>query len=472
MHSSSGWGEGGKKGARGENCNPLHNVLIIQECDQLAIPDDNVAGGEIYLDFNPPAEYVYDMGFLDADYEVTLKVEYGNGLTKYYTVPNFGDNGYSEVDINLSNVRRITIDEKRSAALVFIRFIPGQTPPEVTDPPRIDTTITIDYDLIFITDPDVCFDPVAWCDTLVFDILMNALSQEDDLTPEQFDVLLNGLQALYCDSAASALADAFAAISGSGKFRLSRVGSTVDNIRLDVDMTSATWALVDVDASAIAAADAYAYAFARAQSCSKFQANALKFRLCALAKGEAESEAIAVASSYSSAAAVASAFISTNVAVEVDADRIREFNAQVSSGVSSFVTASATASAFAFAAAYAEALAKIKVSTKIKEYHCCRHKKRYRNKFCKYGNKCGYHYDWHCYGQCGWWSTVFSERFKLLVEATSSQVEASFAAALAESLAAIDVITSMRAYFKDGDPDIVFGADGSLRIDASTQCFA
>lgn len=44
-------------------------------------------GGTTYLDFNPPAEYVYDMGFLDNDYGGKLTVEYGNGKTAYFTLP-------------------------------------------------------------------------------------------------------------------------------------------------------------------------------------------------------------------------------------------------------------------------------------------------------------------------------------------------------------------------------------------------
>lgn len=304
---------------------------------------------------------------------------------------------------------------------------------------------------------------------------MAALSQGgNDLTPEQFDVLLNGLQAMYCDAAAAAIAATYGVIYGRGTFTLSRLGGTVDKIDLNINMDAATIALADVDANAVANADAYAYAFAKEQDCSKFQSNALKFRLCALAKGQAYSDAVAEARSYASAAAVASSSASTNVEVFVDAVRINEFDAQVSAGASSFVATDARASAYAFAAAYAEALAKIKISTKIKEYHCCRHKKRHGYKVCRYKKKCGYHYDWECSGTCGWWTTVFSERFTLFAETVSRDIEESFARALAESLAAIDVNMSMRAYFKDlpGQDIVLFRSDNSVAIDAATQCFA
>lgn len=434
----------------------------------MSVPDDNADGGKIILNFDPPAEYVYDMGFLDNDYGGKLYIEYGNGATKWITLPELGDNAYEEADINLSNVRRITFELTRSGALVFIRFQPG----------RRNDIINIPFNTITVTDLDTCFDPAAWCEMQVFDIIMGSLDQDDALTPEEFDTLLNGLQALYCDAAAAAIADAEseAVIKGRGFFKLSRIGGSVEQIDLIVDMTTSAFAMAVVAAYADADADASAYAFASEQDCSQYQSNALKFRLCALAKGQAQSDALAEARAYASASTTASASTSTNVNVKVDADRINEFDAQVSAGASNFVVADANAAAEAFASAYAQALAKIKVSAKISEYHCCRHKSRQRTKVCRYKNKCKWHYDWKCSGQCGWWTTVFSEKFFLKVESISRDVERSFASALAESLAYVDVSVSMRAYFKDnlGSPnDTIFfkTTDKSLEIDATTQCY-
>ena len=76
----------------------------------MSVADDNADGGKIILNFDPPAEYVYDMGFLDNDYDGKLYIEYGNGATKWITLPELGDNAYEEADINLSNVRRITFE--------------------------------------------------------------------------------------------------------------------------------------------------------------------------------------------------------------------------------------------------------------------------------------------------------------------------------------------------------------------------
>jgi hypothetical protein len=191
------------------------------------------------------------MGFLDNDYGGKLIVEYVNDSPDTFHLPELGDNAYEEIDINRSNVRRITLDVERSAAIAFIRFRPGSTPPVI---PETDI-IEIPFYTSFIEDADVCFDPIAWCDIEVFTILMASLESSNDLTPDQFDVFLNGLQALFCDAAAEAVANAFGVIYGQGVFRLDRLGGNVEEINLDVNMNTATMALADVDASAVAYAD-------------------------------------------------------------------------------------------------------------------------------------------------------------------------------------------------------------------------
>ena len=394
-------------------------------------------------------------------------MEHGDVLKTTLTLPQLGDNVYEVMNINISNVRRITFVSERSGAVVFIRFKPGhrETKTEIIEVP---------YNIISVVDADTCFDPVAWCEIVLFDILLNALKNYDDLTPEEFDVILNGLQAMDCDGAASAVAAGGAVVHGGGTFKLRRGGryDTVDQITLNVTMDAATLALADVDANGVASANAFAYAFAKAQDCSKYQSNAFRARLCALAKGEAQLEAIAIANAFGSGTAVGTAGTSTDVDIFVDARKINEFDALVSASVSRFAAADASATARAFASAYAAALAKIKISTKIQEYHCCLQKTRHCNKVCRYG-KCKCYYDWKCMGECGWWATNFSERFTLVVEPISADVERSFATAHANSLAAIDVKMNMRAYFKDeyGTPDVVmFKSDNSVDIDVATRC--
>lgn len=58
-----GRGIGGAPGQPGENCEPLRNVLIIQEEDKEA-PDDNLGGGRICFEFTTPTD-VKSVGLLD-----------------------------------------------------------------------------------------------------------------------------------------------------------------------------------------------------------------------------------------------------------------------------------------------------------------------------------------------------------------------------------------------------------------------
>ena len=91
-----GEGVGGMPGAEGENCEFLGNVLIIQEPnDDVSIPDDNVDGGVIFFDFTTPAQYIYDMRFIDIDY--------ASSITVYYLTES-GD--LAEKVINLRSSRR------------------------------------------------------------------------------------------------------------------------------------------------------------------------------------------------------------------------------------------------------------------------------------------------------------------------------------------------------------------------------
>ena len=119
-----GIGEGGIPGTKGENCEPLGNVLIIQQLD-VAIPNDNVDGGEIVFDFFTPAKMVYTMGFLDIDYATTVEVEHRTQMGIMSTVFDLellGDNSKQELTIDIENVLRIKVKLTRSGAVTFISF--------------------------------------------------------------------------------------------------------------------------------------------------------------------------------------------------------------------------------------------------------------------------------------------------------------------------------------------------------------
>ena len=132
-----GVGEGGAPGKEGENCEPLGNVLIVQE-KNVDVPDDNKEGGILTIDFpTEGGQYVYNIGLLDIDYETSVVIvhetEEGE-ITEYsINVPTLGDNSYQTVEINQERVRWIKVMFSRSGAVTFVQFCPLLvTPPAPT----------------------------------------------------------------------------------------------------------------------------------------------------------------------------------------------------------------------------------------------------------------------------------------------------------------------------------------------------
>jgi hypothetical protein len=143
--SGPGIGEGGAPGEPGENCERLGNVLIVQE-KGVDVPDDNVDGGILTLDFpNPGGQYVYEIGLLDIDYATSVVVVYekeegSEELDEYeLTVPILGDNSKQTLEINQERVRWIKVMFSRSGAVTYIKFCPLEVPP--TTPEATATTI-------------------------------------------------------------------------------------------------------------------------------------------------------------------------------------------------------------------------------------------------------------------------------------------------------------------------------------------
>jgi len=140
--SGPGKGVGGEPGSPGENCDPLGNVLIIQE-PGVDVPDDNRKGGIINLDFPfKGGQYVYEIGLLDIDYDTSVKVIYEEddvtveedlAAVGEYTidVPLLGDNSKQVVPINQDRVRWIKVMLARSGAVTHVKFCP---PEETTTP--------------------------------------------------------------------------------------------------------------------------------------------------------------------------------------------------------------------------------------------------------------------------------------------------------------------------------------------------
>lgn len=122
-----GEGEGGKKSALGENCQPLGNVLIIQEPgnDDMSIPDDNVDGGNVVMKLK--GQYVKEIGLLDVDYSARLYVQFDHSsgtALRTMNIPLLGDNSYQVIDIDIEGVRSMTLELSRSGAISHVTFCP------------------------------------------------------------------------------------------------------------------------------------------------------------------------------------------------------------------------------------------------------------------------------------------------------------------------------------------------------------
>jgi len=121
-----GIGEGGEPDSLGANCEPLGNVLIIQEDNEnLSIPDDNVDGGVISFEFNKPSK-IYKMGLLDINYKsylaVSTKDYTGKVAKKDVPIPMLGDNSYQTLVININNIIKLDLNLCRSGGVAFLSF--------------------------------------------------------------------------------------------------------------------------------------------------------------------------------------------------------------------------------------------------------------------------------------------------------------------------------------------------------------
>lgn len=123
-----GKGQGGKPGTPGENCDKQGLALIIQEKNKfMSIPDDNVDGGIIVMDFiQPGGQYVKELGLLDIDYNSKIIVEYevspGKIASRTIHIPMLGDNSFQVVEIDQDNVKWLKLVLDRSGAVTYISF--------------------------------------------------------------------------------------------------------------------------------------------------------------------------------------------------------------------------------------------------------------------------------------------------------------------------------------------------------------
>jgi len=120
-----GDGNGGKRGAPGQNDQALGKILIIAEDNDSNDPDDEADGGQIIFTFAEPRE-VDGVSILDIDsYEadsVIKAYDSNNNLLKTAQILGLGNNSYQLVSIDTDNVSRLEVHFTGSGSIPEISF--------------------------------------------------------------------------------------------------------------------------------------------------------------------------------------------------------------------------------------------------------------------------------------------------------------------------------------------------------------
>jgi hypothetical protein len=104
------------------NCDPIGNVLVIQESDK-SCPDDSWSGGWIQFDFKNPAS-VQLAKLLDVDEGNTpeINISHGDGYQTMLKTTATGDNGVWSQPILLNEVTRIKIKYYGSGSIAGLVY--------------------------------------------------------------------------------------------------------------------------------------------------------------------------------------------------------------------------------------------------------------------------------------------------------------------------------------------------------------
>ena len=145
-----GKGWGGRPGKKGENCEKLGNVLILQD-ENVMKPKDNAKGGKITFLFDKPTS-IMTIGLLDINSSKNKLHVYYNGRRSGATgkVPRLGNNSHQVLPLHQGNVVELEVILEGNGAVTGIGFC---SDPDVTPLPVVDVG--------FCSDPDVTHYPLS-----------------------------------------------------------------------------------------------------------------------------------------------------------------------------------------------------------------------------------------------------------------------------------------------------------------------
>lgn len=117
-----GTGIGGKKGAIGQNKNPLGNILIISTDNNPSRPNDYCCGGDLIFTFATPVT-VMSLSTLDIEEGAgTIICEHLDGTIETKPLDTYGDNGFADIFIGRDNVVKLTVRMTGSGGVPHIRI--------------------------------------------------------------------------------------------------------------------------------------------------------------------------------------------------------------------------------------------------------------------------------------------------------------------------------------------------------------
>jgi hypothetical protein len=118
---SAGWGDGGRPGQAGENCEPKGNGLMIQALN-LPIPSASRGVGAITFNFDPPAAEVLSLGFLNIEGDVDF-LEVVNSSGRHVTpIKGLGADAAQNVELNEVEVRSVSFHMHGPRIITHITF--------------------------------------------------------------------------------------------------------------------------------------------------------------------------------------------------------------------------------------------------------------------------------------------------------------------------------------------------------------